>query len=87
MFISKNIFVHRKVQKKKKKLEQYFFKKKMTEKKEIEIEKTAKNKKKLFTITIHTTYKMTYHKLDELLTIIDGLKQIFILSFFCFNVK
>lgn len=42
MYISKNIFVHRKLQKKKKKLEQNFFKKKMAEKKEIEIEKTAK---------------------------------------------
>jgi hypothetical protein len=42
VYISKNIFVHRKLQKKKKKLEQNFFKKKMTENKEIEIEETAK---------------------------------------------
>ena len=42
MFITKNIFLHSKLQKKKKKLEQYFFKKKMIKKKEIEIEKTAK---------------------------------------------
>ena len=61
MYISKSIFVHRKLQKKKKKFEQNFFKKKMAEKKEIEIEKTAKKiKKKLFNIAIHTTYNMTY---------------------------
>ena len=42
MFITKNIFLHSKLQKKKKKLEQYFFKKKMIKKKEREIEKTAK---------------------------------------------
>ena len=42
MYISKNVFVHRKLQKKKVKLEQNFFKKKMTEKKEIEIETAAK---------------------------------------------
>ena len=41
MYISKNIFVHRKLHRKKKKLERNFFKKKMAEKKEIEIEKTA----------------------------------------------
>ena len=84
MFISNNIFLYRKLQKKKKKLEQYFFKKKMIKKKEIEIEKTVKNKIKLFTTTIHTTYKMTYHKLDGLLTMLDGLKRVFILSFFLF---
>ena len=42
MLISKNIFIHKRLQKRKMKLEQNFLRKKLTKKKEIEIEKTAK---------------------------------------------
>src|ERR1043165_9022030 len=75
MYIFKNIFVYRKLQKKKKKLEQNFFKKKMAEKKGIEIEKTAKNKKIIITITIYATYNMTY--LCQM-----GSNEFFIIYFF-----
>ena len=84
MFIFENIFVNKKLQKKKKKLEQDFVKKKITEKKENRNRKTSLKIKKTF--YYNYSYN-TYRKLDGLLTMLDGLGRVFVLSLFRVSIR